>query len=114
MCDAVTMIKERLCNNMKRKLIQRNKRKLSNLLIFALRNDLPLSTAIYLHGQTSLITMISRLQKRGKLIDDWSQVNFEEGYVSVPQCTQCGHIICYKMLFKQSELPSQHQDKWIG
>lgn len=97
---------------MKRKLIQKNKRKLSDLVVFALRNDLPLSTAIYLHSQTSLITMISRLQRRGKLIDDWSRANFEEGYVSVPQTTKNNRIVCYTMVFNKHELPSQYQNQW--
>lgn len=94
---------------MKRKLIKRNKQFLSNLLIQARLNDLPLPMVIDLLNQKSELNMVSRK----KLRDDWSLAEFGEGFVSVPQMTYSGRIVCCRMFLDKADLPREHQNRWI-
>ncbi|EOF5042622.1 hypothetical protein ACK1M2_004201 [Providencia rettgeri] len=94
---------------MKRKLIKRNKQFLSGLLIQARLNDLPLPMVIDLLNQKSELNMVSRK----KLREDWSHAEFSDGFVSVPQVTHSGHIVCYRMFLDKADLPQEHQNRWI-
>ncbi|MEK9495457.1 hypothetical protein V2H77_03125 [Photorhabdus sp. P32] len=94
---------------MKRKLIKRNKQFLSGLLIRARLNDLPLPIVIDLLNQKSELNMASRK----KLTEDWSQAEFGDGFVSVPQITNSGHIVCRRMFLDKADLPQEYQNRWI-
>ncbi|MEQ5706876.1 hypothetical protein ABN327_04460 [Providencia huaxiensis] len=95
---------------MKRKLIKRNKQFLSALLIQARLNDLPLPMVIDLLNQKSELNMVSRK----KLREDWSQAEFGDGFISVPQMTHSGRIVCYRMFLDKADLPREYQNRWIG
>lgn len=94
---------------MKRKLIKRNKQLLSDLLIQARLNDLPLPMVIDLLNQKSELNMVSRK----KLREDWSLAEFGEGFVSVPQMIHSGRIVCCRMFLDKADLPQEHQNRWI-
>lgn len=64
---------------------------------------------IDLLNQKSELNMASRK----KLREDWSQAEFGEGFVSVPQITHSGRIVCHRMLLDKADLPQEHQNRWI-
>lgn len=90
---------------MKRKLIKRNKQFLSGLLIKARLNNLSLPMMIDLLNQKFVLNMISRK----KLREDWSQAVFGDGFASVPQVSNSGHIICYRIFLDKADLPQEHR-----
>ncbi|MEX9787229.1 hypothetical protein AB7X21_01955 [Providencia rettgeri] len=94
---------------MKRKLIKRNKQFLSGLLIQARLNNLSLPMVIDLLSQQSELNMAARK----KLTEDWSQAEFGDGFVSVPQMTHSGRIVCCRMFLDKADLPREYQNRWI-
>lgn len=95
--------------DMKRKLIKQNKQFLSGLLVQARLNNLSLPMVIELLSQKSELNMASRK----KLREDWSQAEFGEGVVLVPQMTHSGRIVCCRMFLDKADLPQEHQNRWI-
>ncbi|MEY0113730.1 hypothetical protein AB7W24_05740 [Providencia rettgeri] len=94
---------------MKRKLIKRNTQFLSGLLIQARLNNLSLPMMMDLLNQKSELNMASRKILR----EDWSQAEFGDGFVSVPQMTHSGRIVCCRMFLDKADLPQEHQNRWI-
>ncbi|WP_272679111.1 hypothetical protein [Providencia sp. PROV019] len=94
---------------MKRKLIKRNKQFLSGLLAQARLDNLSLSMVTDLLSQKSELNMAARK----KLTEDWSHAEFGEGFVSVPQMTHSGRIVCCRMFLDKADLLEEHQKRWI-
>lgn len=53
------------------------------------------------------------MASRKKLREDWSLAEFGEGFVSVPQMTHSGRIVCCRMFLDKADLPQEHQNRWI-
>ncbi|RLM18314.1 hypothetical protein BIY29_18420 [Brenneria alni] len=98
---------------MKRKLRRRNQRWLSKQCRKAMLNDMPMDFFVSYPAQRADMNNASRLERRGKLLPDWSNAEFCSGHVMLPFVSQRGKIYHYQMITRQSDLPETYQSRWL-
>lgn len=89
---------------MKKKIITKNKNRLTFYYKTAIKNDLSLNMVI------SLIKNHSELKNSWI---DWENIEFTSGMASVPRKNKKGKILSYSAFINKDELPIQYQKYWI-
>ncbi|AXC64720.1 hypothetical protein ACQSET_24140 [Salmonella enterica] len=98
---------------MKQKLRRRNQRWLTRQYRLAVLNDMSMSFFIHCPEQQAEMKNADRLERRGKLSPDWTNIAFFDGYATLPCVSLRGKIYYYRIFLSKSELPEVYQSRWL-
>ncbi len=95
---------------MKRKLVKRNKEKLSFLLQKAARNDMSLPMLIEVMKRYNDTKRSNRLEKKHGVYHDWNLLEYDEDWLVVPICSKkTDEIFSYQIFVEKNQLPPNKQ-----